>query len=151
MKPFVYHAFEIPKILETDKFRLKPLTVDDVDKDYEAVMSSVDHLKGFFGPNSKWPSPTLTKEEDLKDLKWHQKEFGKRLSFTYKVESLDGENYLGCVYIFPSRDKNFEADVFCWVRKSEFDKGLDPILFKVVKDWIKQKWPFSSVRYPGRE
>lgn len=151
MKPlFVPQDFEVPQSLETAKFRLRPLTVNDVDKDYEAVMSSLDHLKGFFGPNSTWPSKDLTKEQDLKDLVEHQKEFQGRSSFAYTVVSLDESQVLGCVYIFPSRDKNFEADVFCWVRKSEFDKGLDPILFEIVKSWIKEKWPFKNVRYPGR-
>jgi len=37
-----------------------------------------------------------------------------------------------------------------WVRKSEFEKGLDPILFKTVKKWIQEKWPFKKVAYPGR-
>lgn len=150
MKQFIPEDFEIPQILETEKFRLRPLTVLDVDKDYEALMSSLDHLKGFFGPNSTWPRD-LTKEQDLKDLEEHQKEFQTRSSFTYTVVSLDESEVLGCVYIFPSRKEGFEADVFCWVRKSEFDKGMDPILFNTVKDWIKQKWPFEKVRYPGRE
>lgn len=150
MKSFIQSDFEIPQSLETKEFKLTSLTVGDLVKDYEAVMESADHLKGFFGPNSKWPPKDLTKEQDLKDLKWHQEEFEKRLSFTYKVETFDGEKYLGCVYIFPSRDKNFEADVFCWVRKSEFDKGLDPILLETVKNWISTKWPFNKVRYPGR-
>ena len=63
----------------------------------------------------------------------------------------DESQCLGCMYIFPSRSPDFEADVFMWVRKSEFDKGLDPTLFKTVKDWIINKWPFKKVRYPGRE
>ena len=49
--PFVSSNFEVPDILETDKFRLRKLTVNDVVKDYDAVMTSVDHLKGVFGPH----------------------------------------------------------------------------------------------------
>lgn len=151
MKLFIPQDFEVPQSLETDKFRLRPLTALDVDKDYEAVMSSLDHLQGFFGERSKWPSRDLTKEKDLEDLKWHQKEFQERSSFAYTVVSLDEKEVLGCVYIFSSRKEGFEVDIFAWVRKSEFDKGLDPILFETVKDWIKQKWPFKNIRYPGRE
>ena len=43
--PFVPTDFEIPARLETAEFKLRMLTVDDVVKDYDAVVSSVEHLK----------------------------------------------------------------------------------------------------------
>lgn len=151
--PLVPRDFDVPKELKTDKFKLRMLKVTDVVKDYDAVMTSIDHLQGVFGENNKWPSKDLTFEQDLIDLGWHQKEFQMRSSFAYTVMNLGETQCLGCMYIFPSRDPNFEADIdiFMWVRKSEFDKGLDPILFKTVKNWITSKWPFKKVRYPGRE
>jgi hypothetical protein len=149
--PLVPKDFDVPAVLETEKFRLRMLKVTDVVKDYDAVMTSVDHLRGVFGERSRWPSKDLTFEQDLIDLGWHQKEFQTRSSFAYTVMNLDESQCLGCMYIFPSREPDYEADIFMWVRKSEFDKGLDPILFKAVKDWITNKWPFKKVRYPGRE
>ena len=148
---FVPNDFSIPAVLETDRFRLRMLKVTDVVKDYDAVMTSVEHLHGVFGENSKWPSKDLTLEQDLIDLGWHQKEFQSRSSFAYTVMNLDETLCLGCMYIFHSESQDFEADVYMWVRKSEFDKGLDPILFEAVKHWITDKWPFTKVRYPGRE
>jgi len=148
---FVPQDFSVPEVLETAKFRLRMLSVTDVDKDYDAVMSSIDHLQGVFGENSKWPSKDLTIEQDRKDLEWHQNEFLSRSSFTYTVMNLDETLCLGCVYIFPSRSEEFDADVYMWVRRSEYDKGLDPILFNTVKDWIRDQWPFTRVQYPGRE
>lgn len=150
-KKFVPDDFEIPSKLETGKFRLRMLTVDDVDKDYEAVMESTEHLKGFFGPKSKWPSSDMSKEEDLKDLRWHQEEFENRKSFAYTVVTLDESRCLGCVYIFPSRKKAFDADIFMWVRQSELTNGLDEALFSTVKKWIEEKWPFKNPSFPGRE
>ena len=143
--------FNVPEVLQTDKFRLRMLSVSDVEKDYEAVMTSIDHLRGVFGENSKWPTKDLTLEQDLRDLQWHQNEFHNRSSFTYTVMNLDETICLGCVYIYPSKSPDFEADVYMWVRKSEYDRGLDPILFKTVKNWITDQWPFTKVRYPGRE
>jgi hypothetical protein len=150
-KLFVPPEFNVPDVLETDTFRLRMLKATDVAKDYDAVMTSIDHLQGVFGNNSKWPSKDLSFEQDLKDLEWHESEFKNRSSFTYTVTNLDESICLGCVYIFPSRNRKFEADVYMWVRKSEFDKGLDPILFATVKNWIAEKWPFKKVRYPVRE
>jgi hypothetical protein len=148
---FVPDDFKVPEVLETDRFRLRMLTVNDVIKDYEAVMTSVDHLRGVFGPDSKWPSRDLTLEQDLIDLGWHQKEFQKRASFAYTVFSLDEKRCLGCVYVFPSPNSEYDATILLWVRQSELDKGLDDYLFATVKNWIREKWPFKNPGYPGRE
>lgn len=151
MKKLVPNNFKVPEILETEKFRLRMLTVNDVVKDYDAVITSVDHLKGVFGGRSSWPSSDLTLEQDLIDLGWHQKEFQMRTSFAYTVMNLDESRCLGCVYIFSTEKEGFDAEVYMWVRKSEFEKGLDAILFSAVKQWVKEKWPFQKVVYPGRE
>jgi len=37
------------------------------------------------------------------------------------------------------------------VRDSEYDKGLDPVLFEGVKKFIAAQWPFERVACPGRE
>ena len=81
--PFVPKEFKIPEKLETKEFRLRMLTVNDVVKDYDAVMTSVDHLRSVW-PGGSWPDG-LTFEQDLIDLGWHQKEFQRRRSFAYTV------------------------------------------------------------------
>jgi hypothetical protein len=150
MKSFVPNKFKIPEILETRKFRIRMLTVNDVAKDYEAIMKSIDHLQGIFGPNSIWPVSDLTLEEDLISIGLHQKEFQERSSFTYTVMDLEEKKCLGCVYIMPSDSKLYDAMVVMWTRKSELKSGLDKILFSTVKKWISQKWHFKKVAYPGR-
>ena len=40
--------------------RLRMLSVNEVVKDYDAVMRSIDHLQGVFGQKSKWPGKELT-------------------------------------------------------------------------------------------
>jgi hypothetical protein len=149
--PFVPEDFSVPEKLETAEFRLRMLTVNDVVKDYDAVMTSVDHLRGVFGPHSTWPRSDLTLEQDLIDLGWHQKEFQRRSSFAYTVMSLDESRCLGCVYIVPTDKRGFDAEVYLWVRKSELDRGLDAALLKAVKMWVAEKWPFEKVFYPGRD
>ena len=150
-RPFVTMEFSVPEKLETAQFLLRMLTVNDVVKDYDAVMTSIAHLRGVFGPRSKWPSPDLTFEQDLIDLGWHQKEFQRRTSFAYTVMDPSESRCLGCVYINPTRKRGYDAEVYLWVRKSEFEKGLEPVLFQAVKGWIAKKWPFKKVAYPSRE
>ena len=72
--------FDVPAAFETEAYRLRMLTVNDVVKDFDAVITSADHLKGIFPPPSTWPDG-LSLEQDLIDLGWHQKEFQRRTSF----------------------------------------------------------------------
>ncbi len=150
-KPFVPSEFHVPFVLENEHFRFRMLTVNDVIKDYDAVMTSIDHLQGVFGPNSGWPTKELTLEQDLIDLGWHQKEFQTRRSFTYTVVSLDESRVIGCIYIFPTDKDEFDSEITMWVRKDVLDDGLDAILFETVKNWINKDWPFRKSAYPGRE
>ena len=147
-KPFVPKNFVVPPILETKHFRLRMLSVDDVEKDYEAVIETRER---FHSMGSSWPREGFTIEENLADLERHQQEFLDREAFAYTVVSLDESRVLGCVYINPTESDDVNARVWMWVRQSEYDKGLDPILFNEVKKWLGSSWPFTNVIYPGRE
>jgi RimJ/RimL family protein N-acetyltransferase len=147
-KQFVSENFVIPQIFETGQFRLRMLSVDDVEKDYEAVLETQER---FHSLGYDWPREGFTIEENLADLKQHQREFLNREAFAYTVVSLDESRVLGCVYINPTDINSIDARVRMWVRQSEYDKGLDPILFWEVKKWIDSAWPFTKVIYPDRE
>lgn len=154
IKKFVADNFIVPVKLETEKFRLRMLTIDDVEKDYEAVMSSREHIRSIVDEeddDDTWPEENMTIEEDLEDLHRHQDEFLQRIAFAYTVMSLDERICLGCVYINPSEKKDFDAEIYLWARSSEIEEGLEELLFEVVKGWIKEKWPFKNVAYPGLE
>ncbi|MGB8700490.1 MAG: hypothetical protein WCD18_13830 [Thermosynechococcaceae cyanobacterium] len=159
MASFVPLDFAVPAGLETTDFRLRMLTIHDVVKDYEAVMTSREHLRqfsgsGVFGPQSNWPAADLSLEQDLIDLGWHQKEFQRRTSFAYTVMSLDEQRCLGCVYFYPtdcSTDAlHYDAQAIAWVRQS--DLHLDVPLITAVKQWLSEAWPcLKSVAWPGRD
>ncbi|MFO1312059.1 MAG: GNAT family N-acetyltransferase [Burkholderiales bacterium] len=144
---FIPKDFAVPATLETDEFRLRMLTVHDVVKDYDAVMSSVEHCRTIWG--GKWPVG-LTLEQNLIDLGWHQKEFQTRRSFAYTVVSLDESAVLGCVYILPTHKRGYDAEAYLWARQSALASGLEDRLFAAVKAWVASSWPFASVGYPGR-
>lgn len=44
-----------------------------------------------------------------------------------------------------------DAVVYLWARESELAGGLESRLHAAVKDWIRERWPFRSVGYPGRD
>lgn len=125
------------------------LTVNDVVKDYDAVMSSIEHLRDVW-PQSGWPDG-LTLERNLIDLGWHQREFLNRTSFAYTVVTLDESEVIGCVYIDPTRKQGFDAEVYFWVRENRLPSGLDARLNGAVKQWLADQWPFKRCGLPGRE
>lgn len=141
--------FDVPQSLESAEFRLRPLTIHDLIKDYDAVMDSVGHLKGLMDPRSDWPVG-LTLEEDLIDLAWHQREFTVRHSFAYTVMSPDESICLGCCYLYPPEDATFDADAFYWVRQSRLSDGLEERVGTAFRDWLARDWPFRRVAFPGR-
>jgi len=148
-RPFVNPDFDVPHQLETADFRLRTLTVNDVVKDYDAVMSSAEHLKTIW-PGSGWPED-LTLEQNLIDLGWHQKEFQRRSSFAYTVVTLDESKVIGCVYIDPTRKRGYDAEVYLWAREAAVGSPSDARLFEIVRDWLAAEWPFENVAFPGRE
>ena len=113
--------FEIPETLETQELRLRMLTIHDVVKDFDAVTSSASELNEM-NPNSNWPKG-LTVEQNLIDLGWHQKEFQTRRSFTYTAVTLDESKVLGCVYIYPTRKRGYDAEVYLWARETKMSTG----------------------------
>jgi len=140
-------VFEVPLVLETPLFCLKKLTKEDAKKDYEAIMSSIEYLQGTFGPNSIWPVKDLTVKENLLSIELHEKEFESKTTFAYSITSLEQE-YLGCAYIYPSDKEGFDAVAFTWVRESK--KQVDKEVYKIVKKWLEEKWPFKNIAWPGR-
>lgn len=147
--PFVPAEFNVPARLETKEFSLRMLTVNDVVKDYAAVMTSVDHLKTIW-PGGTWPEG-LTFEQNLIDLGWHQKEFQMRNSFAYTVVNPDESLVTGCVYINPTRKQGYDAVVYLWARQSELGSGLEDRLYAAVRAWMAKEWPFKKVAFPGRD
>ena len=150
IKSFIPIGFKVPHSLQNEHFRIRMLTVNDVVKDYDAVMSSIEHLNEMY-PSSTWPSKGLTFEQNLIDLGWHQKEFQNRSSFAYTVVSLDESQVIGALYINPTAKGDYDVSVTMWVRASVVKNGLDAILFDAVKKWVSKDWPFRKVAYPGRE
>ena len=147
--PFVPSNFDVPASLVSPEFTLRMLSVDHVVNDYEAVMTSVSHLKTIW-PGGTWPDG-LTLRQNLSDLGWHEKEFQLRQSFAYTVLSPDESRVTGCVYINPSRKQGHDAAVYLWARESELASGMEDRLHAAVINWLASNWPFSAPAFPGRD
>lgn len=150
--PFIPADFTPPELVETENFKLVPLGPDLVDLDYEAYMSSIEHLQETFTRSTRWPRADISSEDAMQDMLNEQARFNNRESFAYAVLSKDGEREMGCVYVRPISKEGYgyEAEVALWVTKTDFDAGFDEELYEWTQEWLKESWPFDDVAYPGR-
>lgn len=146
---FVANDFNVPKSFTNEIYRLEILAPIFATLDFDAVISSKQRLRGVFAERTDWPKDDITLEDNIRDLKRHEKEFHSKESFAYSVLTLKGDKCLGCLYIEPSLSIDYDCEVYMWVRDSEFE--LDEKLFRDVKDWLEARWPFKNVIFPGRE
>lgn len=145
---FVPDDYDVPLSLECKHFRLEPLNASHNERDHEAWTSSIEHIQktpGFPIGKARWPFP-MSLEKNLKDMKRHSEDFAVRQGFTYTV--LDGDDVIGCVYLYPCENENYDVDVKSWVTADR--AHLDKVLWQRVTAWIREAWPFERVLYASR-
>jgi hypothetical protein len=148
-RAFVPDGFAVPRELVTEEFRLEPLGPQHNADDFDAWMSSIDHIRATPGFGSgRWPDPGMTAEQNLGDLRRHAEDFARRQGFTYTVLEGGSGRIIGCVYIYPSKDADGAADVSSWVRADRAD--LDVPVHDAVSAWLEDAWPFAAVSYAPR-
>ena len=144
---FVPDSFVAPTAFEGDGYHLEPLGPVHNERDHEAWMSSIDHINATPGfAESKWPEP-MSLEANLKDLEMHAREFRERSGFTYSI--LDGDEVIGCVYIYPPKVEGTDANVSSWVRASRAE--MDAVVWRELSVWLTSEWPFEHVGYAPRD
>jgi hypothetical protein len=148
---FLPEDFVVPTLVAGPRFRIRPITVHDVVKDYGAVLGSLGRLEGRFGPGWAWPDEQFTFEQALIDVAWLQKEGQLRRSFSYVVMTPDEERQLGRIHVAPSDTPEADAVVVFWVRADEEDSSVEKELEEFVREWVTTAWPFETVRFPGRD
>jgi len=142
--------------------RIVPLTEAHVDIDVVAINSSLETIRALRG--GTWPPGPISAEDDRSDLIVHRQEFEQRGSFAYIVLSDDGQTSAGCIYVYPPNhpfddsDKsgmpeNADAAISCWVTQAAYDRGLYPVIYRFIEEWLRTDWPFErpylSSRRPG--
>ena len=141
--------FEVPLTYSWAGFHLEPLGPQHNERDHEAWMSSIEHIRstpGFSVEEERdWPV-AMTLESNLEDLVRHARDFEERKGFTYSI--LEGDDVVGCIYIYPDRRSGHDAAISSWVTKSHAE--LDTAIREALGAWIDEVWPFSDPDYAGR-
>lgn len=142
--------FDIPTELVFGDLAATPLHREDVDEDLEAVNSSLEIIRRTRGGG--WPSEKLSRDFNLLDLAWHEREFRDRSSFAYAIR-LKGE-YVGCFYIYAIGERKelseetdqYDADFSWWVTQEAFDNGVYEKVFCALKEW-HGSFPFKNILF----
>ncbi|MGV3489817.1 MAG: hypothetical protein ACO1OG_00705 [Devosia sp.] len=145
MRPHpLFKDWSIPTVHVLGDFTLRILTVNDVDRDLQAVLESAAEIKSA-PPGSTWPQG-LTRHDNLLDLAWHQREFESKRSFTWVIEDHE-RTYLGCLYVYPALDGSKAADVHWWWRTGQLaDRGGFRVL---IEQWLAgPDWPRLAFKLP---
>jgi hypothetical protein len=100
---FVPAGFDPPAEFRSASFKLVPLGPALAKQDYDAYMSSIEHLQKTFSGNDRWPTAKLTMEDQAKDMAGEKSRFDARKSFTYSVLTLDASKNSGaCTSVPPA-------------------------------------------------
>ncbi|MEO6299766.1 MAG: hypothetical protein ABIV25_10030 [Paracoccaceae bacterium] len=144
-RPIIPAGFIPPPRMDGVGFHLRMLTIHDVVKDFDAVMAAGTRLHGVTEPDSTRPD-SLTLEENLIDLAWHQREFTIGHSFAYTVMNHDESRCLGCCYINPSDWPGHDVVALYWAR----DPAMDARIGAAFRTLVAQ-FPFRHMTYMGRD
>ncbi len=148
---FYPEGARVPVERESPRLRMRPLRATDVERDYDAVMSSAAMLRSW--SQSEWPADDFTLAENLEDLRRHEREHEAREAFTFTVLDPEGTRCLGCVYLAALPDvarplcpgAEHPVRVGFWVRASEIASDLDRHLLVCLREWLAADWRFDRI------
>ncbi|MBV8844897.1 MAG: hypothetical protein JO307_18985 [Bryobacterales bacterium] len=138
---FVPADFMVPPPPSVGEYTWNILEPEILDQDYAALI----HVAGRSEPMK------IAKGEDYGELKRHRWEFQHLTSFAYGVLTADGTEEVACVYINPSKKEGYDATVRLLMTDRGVNEGLEPVLLENVREWVKTRWPFTRVAFPGEE
>lgn len=90
----------------------------------------------------------MSPERNLADLTRHAADFVARKGFTFTVLKPDSDEVIGCVYIYPAQQPDFDVEVQSWVRADH--AHLDGPLADTVAQWLEESWPWQRPWRHGR-
>ena len=163
--PFTDRDVAAPDRLTTEEFVLRPIAASDAAIDHAAVMETREALR--LWEQSTWPADDFTVEANREDLVGLEHRHIQHQAFTYTVLSPEGDECLGCVYIFPTTAAflakstvtpvgnaawdDVEAVVYFWARRSMMEIGMDGRLLAALRRWFDREWAFERTVYVTNE
>jgi RimJ/RimL family protein N-acetyltransferase len=147
---------DAPTQLTYDDVVATALSREHLKDDVRGINASIELIQRTRGGG--WPAEPVTEEFNYVDLVWHELEFRDGISFSYAVQTNDGE-YLGCCYLYPMGRRtalteellDFDVDVSWWVTPSAYDRGYYTKLHAALQRWIADEFPGWHAYYSNAE
>jgi hypothetical protein len=148
-----YHP---PTDLSDGDLRARALSRADLLDDVRGINAGIELIQRTRGGG--WPTEPVTEEYNYADLVWHEVEFRERFSFSYAVYDAEG-GYLGCCYLYPMGRRTpltaellaHDVDVSWWVTPQAYERGYYTKLYKALRRWLADDFPFRNPHYSNRE
>jgi hypothetical protein len=137
---------DVPELLDTDRFRIQPLTIHNLVKDYDAVMTSREPLWDQFGQAWGWPLEDLTLEQDLIDLARHQPEPNGARHLPMRSCAQTSACSSAASTPSPPTSKALTPQLPCGSWPPTWTKCCMRLC-----GWLAECWPFTRVAWPGRD
>ena len=149
-------GFAPPTVLEFEDLRATVLGRADLAEDVRGINASLELIQRTRGGG--WPTEPVTEEFDYVDLIWHECEFREGYSFSYAVYDTAGA-YVGCCYLYPMGRRTelseqlieHDVDVSWWVTPEAYDRGHYTGLYRALRRWVTEAFPFTAPYYSNRE
>jgi hypothetical protein len=142
-------GFNAPTKLVFEDIVATPLARTDVDIDLAAVNANMAFIRKTRG--GSWPEGKTSREDNLVDLAWHERELRENDSFAYAIYDTRG-TYIGCFYLYKMGYRtgldealtSFDVDASWWTTQDAYDKGYYAKAHKALQKWLEKDFPFRK-------
>ena len=149
-------GFAVPKRLLFEHLEARAITRADLADDVRGINANLELIARTRGGG--WPTGPVMEDGNFVDLVWHELEFRDGYSFTYAVYDAGGK-YLGCCYLYPLGRRtelseallDYDVDVSWWVTPEAFDRGYYTKLYRALRQWVAEDFPFKRPYYSNAE
>ena len=148
-RKLVPDSYEVPMRVEFEGLLLTPVTFRHWPQDVRAV-HSVAKNSGALNPGLKWPEGAESVVLGMSDVCYMDKLLRLRAAFCYGLMTPDESVELGCLYVWRTRKRGYEAEIFSWVCDEPRKQGIGERLYQFAEKWVPEAWPFDKTTWPGR-
>jgi hypothetical protein len=149
-------GFAAPTRLAYEDLVATVLGRTDLHDDVRGINASIELIQRTRGGG--WPTEPVTEDFNFVDLVWHECEFREEFSFSYAVHDTGG-GYVGCAYLYPMGRRTeltedlarHDVDVSWWVTPDAYERGLYRTLYRALRHWVAEEFPFEAPYYSNVE
>ncbi|MBW6480551.1 MAG: hypothetical protein K0B37_14075 [Bacteroidales bacterium] len=144
-KPFVPIEFIPPVSFENEYFHIRTLSRNNVYAVENLRMNAYDHLPERVPHMGAWHRIDIPMGDDLIGQAYYDRNPQIRDSFVYPVLLKSEGNMIGSIYIRPSKNADYDAQITMWLRTS--DNQVNDEFVEMIKLWISKEWPFENPHF----